>query len=85
MIGFAKVKLSRERLTNTVDGFYNIFKGVYQFGIKQYLHRFAAEFGFSYSSRVVNDVEEVERGEIALSGAAGKWLTDHQSNQWVRV
>lgn len=30
--------------TNTVEGYFSIFKGVYQHGGKQHLHRYAAEF-----------------------------------------
>ena len=40
--------------TNTVEGFYSIFKrgmkGVFQNCGKQHLHRFAAEFDFRYQT-----------------------------------
>ncbi|MFD3192006.1 IS1595 family transposase [Sedimentitalea sp. HM32M-2] len=65
--------------TNTVEGFYSIFKrgmkGVYQHCGKQHLHRYAAEFDFRYNHRKANGIEDVERGKIALLGAAGKRLT----------
>lgn len=65
--------------TNTVEGYYSIFKrgmkGVYQHCGKQHLHRYAAEFEFRYNNRVANGVEDVDRSEIALRGAAGKRLT----------
>jgi len=65
--------------TNTVEGFYSIFKrgmkGVYQHCGKQHLHRYAAEFDFRYNYRSANGVEDAERGALALSGAAGKRLT----------
>ncbi|EEX16967.1 ISSpo8, transposase [Citreicella sp. SE45] len=65
--------------TNTVEGFYSIFKrgmkGVYQHCGKQHLHRYAAEFDFRYNNRKANGVEDVERGQIALRGASGKRLT----------
>lgn len=65
--------------TNTVEGFYSIFKrgmkGVYQHCGKQHLHRYAAEFDFRYNNRTANGIEDVERGAIALRGAAGKRLT----------
>lgn len=65
--------------TNTVEGFYSIFKrgmkGVYQHCGKQHLLRYAAEFDFRYNNRVANGIEDMERGEIALRGAAGKRLT----------
>ncbi len=70
--------------TNTVEGFYSIFKrgmkGVYQHCGKQHLHRYAAEFDFRYNNRVANGVEDVERGEIALRGAIGKRLTYARPN-----
>ena len=65
--------------TNTVEGFYSIFKrgmkGVYQHCGKQHLHRYAAEFDFRYNNRVANGTDDSERGAIALRGAAGKRLT----------
>ena len=75
----AKEYVRGEVTTNTVEGFYSIFKrgmkGVYQHCGKQHLHRYAAEFDFRYNNRVSNGIEDVERGEIALRGAAGKRLT----------
>ncbi len=65
--------------TNTVEGFYSIFKrgmkGVYQHCGKQHLHRYAAEFDFRYNNRTANGVDDVERGQIALRGVVGKRLT----------
>ncbi|MFO6462821.1 IS1595 family transposase [Jannaschia sp. KMU-145] len=64
--------------TNTVEGFYSIFKrgmkGVYQHCGKQHLHRYAAEFDFRYSNRVANGVDDTERAGLALSAAVGKRL-----------
>lgn len=69
----------REVHTNTVEGFYSIFKrgmkGVYQHCAKKHLHRYAAEFDFRYNNRSANGVEDVERGTIALRAASGKRLT----------
>lgn len=74
----------REVHTNTVEGFYSIFKrgmkGVYQHCAKKHLHRYAAEFDFRYNNRSANGVEDVERGEIALRGVVGKRLTYRRSN-----
>ncbi len=71
--------------TNTVEGFYSIFKrgmkGVYQHCSKKHLHRYAAEFDFRYSNRAARGVEDAERAIIALTGVAGKRLTYHQPNQ----
>ena len=65
--------------TNTVEGFYSIFKrgmkGVYQHCGKQHLHRYAAEFDFRYNNRIANGVDDVERGQIALRSVVGKRLT----------
>lgn len=71
--------------TNTVEGFYSIFKrgmkGVYQHCGKQHLHRYAAEFDFRYNHRKANGVEDVERGEIALRGVVGKRLTYRRADE----
>ena len=65
--------------TNTVEGFYSIFKrgmkGVYQHCGKQHLHRYAAEFDFRYNNRVANGVDDAERAGIALQSIVGKRLT----------
>jgi hypothetical protein len=62
--------------TNTVEGFYSIFKrgmkGVYQHCGKQHLHRYAAEFDFRYNNRIAIGVNDPERAALALSGAVGK-------------
>lgn len=65
--------------TNTVEGYFSIFKrgmkGVYQHCGKQHLHRYAAEFEFRYNNRVVNGIDDKQRGVIALKGLIGKRLT----------
>lgn len=65
--------------TNTVEGFYSIFKrgmrGVYQHCSKKLLHRYAAEFDFRYSNRVAVGVDDSARAVLALQGAIGKRLT----------
>ncbi len=65
--------------TNTVEGFYSIFKrgmkGVYQHCGKKHLHRYAAEFDFRYNNRAANGVGDAQRAEIALKSASGKRLT----------
>ena len=66
----------REMHTNTVEGFYSIFKrgmkGVYQHCGKQHLHRYAAEFDFRYNNRAANGVDDTVRAVIALNGVVGK-------------
>jgi hypothetical protein len=65
--------------TNTVEGFFSILKrgvyGIYQHVSEAHLHRYLAEFDFRYSQREKLGVDDVERAEIALKGAAGKRLT----------
>ncbi len=65
--------------TNTVEGFYSIFKrgmkGVYQHASKKHLHRYAAEFDFRYSNRAALGVDDTARALTALQGVVGKRLT----------
>ena len=65
--------------TNTVEGFYSIFKrgmkGVYQHCGEQHLARYLVEFDFRYSNRVALGVDDKERARRAVKGAAGKRLT----------
>jgi transposase-like protein len=65
--------------TNTVEGFFSIFKrgmrGVYQHASKRHLHRYLAEFDFRYSNRVALGVGDLARADVALAGIVGKRLT----------
>lgn len=65
--------------TNTVEGFYSIFKrgmrGVYQHCAARHLHRYMAEFDFRYSQRAALGVTDSERATKAVIGAIGKRLT----------
>jgi hypothetical protein len=65
--------------TDTIEGFFSILKrgiyGVYQHVSEAHLQRYLSEFDFRYSHRSGLGVEDVERAEIALKGAAGKRLT----------
>lgn len=64
--------------TNTVEGFYSVFKrgmkGVYQHCSEKHLHRYLAEFDFRYSNRVKLGVDDVDRATRAIKGAPGKRL-----------
>src|ERR1700730_6699221 len=64
--------------TNTVEGYFSIFKrgmkGVYQHCSEKHLHRYLAEFDFRYSNRSKLGIEDAERSDKAISGAAGKRL-----------
>jgi transposase-like protein len=65
--------------TNTVEGFFSIFKrgmkGIYQHCKKHHLHRYLAEFDFRYNFRVKNGYNDFERAEILLKGVIGRRLT----------
>jgi transposase-like protein len=65
--------------TNTVEGYYSIFKrgmrGIYQHCNERHLHRYLAEFDFRYSHRKALGIEDAQRTELAIKGAAGKRLT----------
>jgi transposase-like protein len=73
-----------EVTTNTVEGYYSIFKrgmkGVYQHCAEKHLHRYLSEFDFRYSNRVALGVNDGERADLAIKGAAGKRLTYRQPN-----
>jgi transposase-like protein len=65
--------------TNTVEGFYSIFKrgmkGVYQHCGEKHLFRYLAEFDFRYSNRERLGVDDTARASNALAGVVGKRLT----------
>lgn len=70
---------SRAVHTNTVEGYYSIFKrgmkGVYQHCKEKHLHRYLAEFDFRYSNRVALGCDDKERAARAMKGIVGKRLT----------
>jgi transposase-like protein len=65
--------------TNTVEGFYSVFKrgmkGVYQHCSERHLHRYVTEFDFRYNTRVRFGISDVDRADRALLGVVGKRLT----------
>lgn len=65
--------------TNTVEGYFSIFKrgmrGVYQHCGEHHLHRYLAEFDFRYTNRIANGVDDEDRALLALRGIEGKRLT----------
>lgn len=65
--------------TNTVEGFFSIFKrgmrGVYQHCGEQHLHRDLDEFDFPYTNRVANGFDDKTRAIEGLKGIVGKRLT----------
>jgi transposase-like protein len=65
--------------TNTVEGFFSIFKrgmkGIYQHCGQQHLQRYLNEFDFRYTFRAANGYDDAERTAEAIKGARGKRLT----------
>ena len=80
------VRYGGERLvhTNTVEGFYSIFKrgmkGIYQHCGERHLHRYIAEFDFRYSNRVKVGFDDIARADKMLKGIVGKRLTYRTTN-----
>jgi transposase-like protein len=70
--------------TNTVEGFYSIFKrgmkGIYQHCSEKHLHRYLAEFDFRYSNRVRLGVDDPARTTKALRGIVGRRLMYRDSS-----
>jgi len=68
-----------EAHTNTVEGFFSIFKrgfkGIYQHCGEDHLHRYLAEYDFRYNNRVRFGIGDERRMDIALIQAKGKRLT----------
>jgi transposase-like protein len=75
---YARYEGDRLISTNTVEGYYSIFKrgmkGVYQHCKEKHLHRYLSEFDFRYSNRIALGVDDVARAERALKGVRGKRL-----------
>jgi transposase-like protein len=65
--------------TNTVEGFFSVFKrgmrGVYQHCGHHHLNRYLVEFEFRYSNRAALDVNDAQRADKLLKGVVGKRLT----------
>ncbi len=78
-------KKDRTVHTNTVEGFFSIFKrgmkGVYQHCGHNHLHRYVAEYDFRYNNRVALGVNDQQRAERLLSGVVGRRLTYQMSAQ----
>jgi hypothetical protein len=77
-----RTKDGRKVTTNTVEGFFSIFKrgmtGVYQHCSEKHIARYLSEFDFRYSNRVALGVDDTERTERAIKGAVGRRLTYRQ-------
>ena len=71
--------------TNTVEGFYSVFKrgmkGIYQHCAERHLHRYVTELDFRYSNRIKLGVDDKQRTDQALKGIVGKRLTYRRSRE----
>lgn len=71
--------------TNTVEGYYSIFKrgmkGTYQHCAEKHLHRYLSEFDFRYNNRIALGVDDKARAGRALKGIIGKRLTYRNPNE----
>ncbi|HSH86811.1 MAG TPA: IS1595 family transposase [Methylophilus sp.] len=65
--------------TNTIEGFFSIFKrgmkGIYQHCAHNHLNRYLAEYDFRYNNRVALGVNDTDRADKLLRGVIGKRLT----------
>lgn len=77
-------KVNKELHTNTIEGFFSIFKrgmkGIYQHCGHNHLNRYLAEFDFRYSNRVALGINDHDRAEKLLQGVVGKRLTYETSS-----
>jgi hypothetical protein len=75
----AKEYVRGDVTTNTVEGYFSIFKrgmkGVYQHCDEKHLHRYLAEFDFRYNTRTALGFSDLERAEALVTGIKGKRLT----------
>jgi len=82
--GYTDRKSGEKINTNTVEGFYSIFKrgmkGIYQHCGEKHLHRYLAEFDFRYNNRIALGVNDSQRTVTALRGIVGKRLTYRDSS-----
>jgi len=71
--------------TNTLEGFFSVFKrgiiGAYQHIGAKHFDRYLAEFDFRMNTRAKLGINDVQRTEIAVKGAAGKLLTYQTTHQ----
>jgi len=72
-------RIDRSIHTNTIEGFFSIFKrgmkGVYQHCGHNHLNRYLAEFDFRYNNRKALGVNDRDRAEKLLQGVKGRRLT----------
>ncbi len=82
---YVRIEEGRVITTNTVEGYYSIFKrgmkGIYQHCSERHLHRYLAEFDFRYNNRSRLGVEDKARASIALADVVGKRLLYRDSSK----
>jgi transposase-like protein len=82
--GYTDRKTGTKINTNTIEGYYSIFKrgmkGIYQHCAERHLHRYVAEFDFRYNNRSALGVEDRSRTSEALRGIVGKRLMYKTAN-----
>lgn len=65
--------------TNTVEGFFSIFKrdviGTFHHVAPKHLQRYSEEFSFRYNTRTALGYSDTDRADLPLKGIAGKRLT----------
>ena len=75
--------------TNTIEGFFSVFKhgmtGVCQQCSGDQLHRYVAEFAFRYNNRTALEVDDTQRTINALAGIGGKRLTYRTTDKEARA
>jgi hypothetical protein len=80
----AKEYVRGDARTNTVDGFFSIFKrgmcGVYQHVSSHHLERYTTEFDFRYNYRERLGFNDAARTHELLKGISGKRLTYRRTN-----
>jgi transposase-like protein len=83
--GYTDRKTGAKINTNTVEGYYSIFKrgmkGVYQHCGEKHLHRYLSEFDFRYSNRAKLGVNDATRAAKIVEGAKGKRLQYRRPNE----
>jgi transposase-like protein len=83
--GYTDRKTGAKVNTNTVEGYYSIFKrgmkGVYQHCGEKHLHRYLAEFDFRYNNRSALGCEDMERADRMALGIVGKRLTYRRTGE----
>lgn len=71
--------------TNTVEGFFSIFKrgmrGVYQHCDEKHLHRYLAEFDYRYNHREALGYDDADRMTKSIAGIVGKRLTYRRTRE----